>query len=269
MPERHLGLVPSIERGELDPFFALLAETVAGCFDLERLLQEMGTKSAETAPRLFKGAAAPSRATIAVAKDEAFSFYYPENLELLRHYGAECVYFSPLRGEQVPDDVQGLYIGGGFPEEYAAALSRQHSVHESIRRAVGRGVLTLAECGGFMFLTEEIETMGGERYPMVGIVPGKVKMQDRLAALGYREIAGTEGNFLLGPRDQAKGHEYHYSTFEPAGGIAHAYETTGMRGRRREGYLAGNVVAGYTHIHFASAPELAKRWVDGCVNLGR
>ena len=267
MPERHLGLVPSIERGELEPFFGYLADSVAERFDLDRLRETMGTSPAEDAPVLFKGAPATAKARIAVAKDEAFSFYYPENLELLEHYGAECVYFSPLRGERVPNGVQGLYIGGGFPEEYAAALSRQHSVHESIREAVGRGVLTLAECGGFMYLTEEIVTASGERYPMVGLVPGRVKMQGRLAALGYREIAGTEGNFLLGPRDQARGHEYHYSVYESAGEVPHAYETTGMRGRRREGYLRGNLVAGYTHLHFASAPEAAKRWVDGCAKL--
>lgn len=267
MPERHLGLVPSIERGELNPFFDLLAETIADCINLKLLLEVMGTNPVEEEPYLFKEPASASKVKIAVAKDEAFSFYYPENLELLEHYGAECVYFSPLRGEQVPPDVQGLYIGGGFPEEYAASLSQQQAVHESIRHAIRRGVLTLAECGGFMYLTEEIMTMHGERYPMVGIIPGRVKMQNKLAALGYRELIGREGNFLMGLTDQAKGHEYHYSTFEPDGELRFAYESKGMRGINLEGYLTENVVAGYTHIHFASAPELAKRWVEGCEKL--
>ena len=153
LPERHLGLVPSIERGELRPFFELLAERVESGFQLDALLRDMGTVSRKVSeagkPFLFAGEPATAvRAKIAVAKDEAFSFYYPENLELLSHYGAEIIPFSPLRGEPVPADAQGLYIGGGFPEEFAEELSRQEAVMESIRQAIRSGMPTLAECGG-------------------------------------------------------------------------------------------------------------------------
>lgn len=272
LPERHLGLVPSIERGEQQPFFDLLADTVERCFDLNRLYEVMGHALLESSGRLFGAAAyaraaekpAKSRARIAVAKDEAFHFYYKENLELLEYYGAELVYFSPLHGEQVPEDVQGMYLGGGFPEQFAEALSQQHAVLASVRAAIARGVWTLAECGGYMVLAEEIVTADGARYPMAGIVPGIVKMQTRLAALGYREVTGMEGNFLLAAGETARGHEFHYSIMELEGGLAPAYESKGMRGTKQEGVLLPNLVAGYTHIHFASIPGLAKRWVEFC-----
>lgn len=273
MPERHLGLVPSIERGELAPFFELLAEQVKGSFELDKLQDAMGTVGPPTGLSvLFAGEPSAPKAKIAVARDEAFSFYYPENLELLVHYGAEILPFSPLRGEPVPADADGLYLGGGFPEEFAETLSRQTEALASIRSAVRRGLPTLAECGGFMVLTEEIATRGGAAYPMAGIIPGKVRMQDKLAALGYREISGLPGNFLIGPGEQARGHEFHYSVYEPNvrgdddEPLCHAYETKGMYGQAAEGFVAGKLVAGYTHIHFGSAPWLAKRWVDECSN---
>ncbi|MFD2615655.1 cobyrinate a,c-diamide synthase [Paenibacillus gansuensis] len=267
MPERHLGLIPSIERGELAPFFQLLADTISNTFDLQGIENVMAVNPIEIQHLLFPGPSAKRKVTIAVAKDEAFSFYYPENLELLEQYGAEIVYFSPLRGELVPDDIEGLYIGGGFPEEYAAALSQQEAVHESVRKAISSGVLTFGECGGFMYLTGEIIALNGERYPMAGVIPGRVRMQDKLSGFGYRYISGRDRNFLLGPADQAKGHEYHYSTFEPDGEWRPAYETKGFLDPQLEGYLSSNVVAGYTHIHFASHPELADRWVKACERL--
>jgi cobyrinic acid a,c-diamide synthase len=274
LPERHLGLVPSIERGELAPFFELLAERVKGGFELDRLLEAMGTVNASattSGSSLFAGEPSPPKVKIAVARDEAFSFYYPENLELLTHHGAEIIPFSPLCGELVPADADGLYLGGGFPEEFAETLSRQVEVLDSIRSAIRRGLPTLAECGGFMVLTEEIVARSGVGYPMVGIIPGRVRMQTRLAALGYREITGMPGNFLIGSSEQARGHEFHYSVYEPhdrdAQPLPHAYVTKGMFGQAPEGFVVGSLAAGYTHIHFGSAPWLAKRWVDECLRV--
>ncbi|MBP2240960.1 cobyrinic acid a,c-diamide synthase [Cytobacillus eiseniae] len=264
MPERHLGLVPSIERGELKPFFDLLSETIQQNFDLAHLYQIMGSQTIESSKALFGTQKKESQVRIAVAKDQAFHFYYPENLELLEHYGAELVFFSPLRGERVPSNVHGLYLGGGFPEEFAVELSKQDDVLLSVREAIESEMPSVAECGGFMFLTESIETIGGEVYPMVGVIPGKVKMHTKLAALGYREVTGMDGNFLIGPNDRARGHEFHYSTFEPAREILSSYFVSGSRGTKHEGYLSNNLVAGYTHIHFGSAPELPQRWVEQC-----
>ncbi|MFS0840131.1 cobyrinate a,c-diamide synthase [Paenibacillus sp. 1P03SA] len=304
MPERHLGLVPSIGRGELSPFFSQLAERVSAHTDLERLLQAAVTEPLEAPARIFRpqeadgggeaskaaeihpgrsdgdrdvaGAGAPGTdrppvplVRIAVAKDAAFHFYYPENLELLQAYGAELVYFSPLAGEELPQGMDGLYLGGGFPEEFAERLAGLHEMKRSIAEAIGAGLPTLAECGGYMFLTDAIVDTAGRRYPMLGLVPGTVTMQTKLAALGYREATGTEGNFLLGPGDTARGHEFHYSVFEPAPSAAlpPAYKTKGMRGSKEEGALSGSLISGYTHLHFASNPDMPRRWIEKCLHF--
>ncbi|HJV47294.1 MAG TPA: cobyrinic acid a,c-diamide synthase, partial [Bacillota bacterium] len=196
-----------------------------------------------------------------------FNFYYPENLELLESYGAELVFFSPLAGEPLPDGVDGLYIGGGFPEEFAGELARNVAVKESISRAIRAGLPTLVECGGYMYLTEEIVTTEGEAFPMVGVVPGKVTMQKRLAALGYREVRGTNGNFLFSESDVAKGHEFHYSTYTHESSVDTAYVAKGLRGTKEEGFVQGNLVAGYTHLHFGSNPQLVRRWIDKCMEV--
>ncbi|MFC3883962.1 cobyrinate a,c-diamide synthase [Bacillus songklensis] len=265
IPERHLGLIPSIERGELDSFFDHLGELVLETVDLDRLMELSVSEELKIdhSSSLFEKQAAPT-VRIAVAKDAAFNFYYPENLEMLEAYGAELVYFSPLAGEALPENVDGLYLGGGFPEEFAAQLSKQTIVRQSLRNAIEDELPTLAECGGFMYLTDEIQTNDGQVFKMVGLIPGKVKMQPELAALGYREITGKAGNFLLQEGKRAKGHEFHYSTFHPDKEIQHAYETKGMRGIKNEGYMDGNLVAGYTHFHFASCPEMMEAWIEKC-----
>ncbi|MCF6095262.1 cobyrinate a,c-diamide synthase [Microaerobacter geothermalis] len=262
IPERHLGLVPSIERGELQPLFDRLADMVEKTVDLERLTELAAVPALRAEARLFRKKE-KKMVKIAVAKDAAFHFYYPENLELLERCGVELTYFSPLAGEKLPNDADGIYIGGGFPEEFADVLSKEEEVMVSIREAIRAGLPTLAECGGFMYLTEAIETSDGRTYPMVGIIPGKVKMQKKLAAIGYREVSGTAGNFLLA-EEQARGHEFHYSIFTPGKKITHAYQTKELRGEKPEGCLQGNLVAGYTHLHFASQPNIVKRWVEKC-----
>ncbi|MBA2875907.1 cobyrinate a,c-diamide synthase [Thermaerobacillus caldiproteolyticus] len=263
IPERHLGLIPSVERGELDEFFAQLGELVTKTVDVEALL-ELAEAPKLQVQRSFLPTNKMYDVRLAVAKDSAFHFYYPENLELLEAYGAELVFFSPLHGEPLPERVHGLYIGGGFPEEFAKELSQQQEVKQSIKAAIERGLPTLAECGGFMFLTEGIETTDGEYYDMVGVIPGNVKMHHKLVALGYREVKGEQGNFLLSEGLQARGHEFHYSTFEARKAIDFAYETTGLRGTRKDGYMNENVVAGYVHFHFASCPEMVECWLERC-----
>lgn len=264
IPERHLGLVPSVERGELAPLFQRLGELISQTIDLDQLLEIAESEPLLAETRLFTEPPAMPKVRIAVAKDAAFHFYYPENFELLQAHGAELVFFSPLAGEAVPDQVDGLYIGGGFPEEFADELSENKIVLESVRNAINAGMPTLAECGGFMYLTEAIERTDGRSYPMVGLIPGKVKMQKRLAALGYREVKGYSYHWLLAEEMIAKGHEFHYSTFTPDGEIPYAYQTKGLRGDKPEGYHRENLIAGYTHLHFASCPELVKRWIEYC-----
>ncbi|MEB2299568.1 cobyrinate a,c-diamide synthase [Lysinibacillus xylanilyticus] len=262
IPSRHLGLVPAIERGELDTFFDKLGSLMAETIDLEQLLELTKAPVLQESGQLF--AEQPSQnICIAVAKDAAFNFYYEENLALLRAKGAELQFFSPLANEPVPPDADGLYIGGGFPEEFADILAENSDVKKSIREAIAKGLPTLAECGGFMYLTEAITNSNGDRYDMVGVIPGEVAMQTKLAALGYREIFGTQHNFLIGTDEEAKGHEFHYSKYSGTHNTP-AYETKGRFGNKHEGYQAGNLVAGYTHFHFVSNPKLVDNWLTAC-----
>jgi cobyrinic acid a,c-diamide synthase len=269
IPERHLGLLPAIERGELEPLFENLANLVTSNIDLDRIIELSVRVPMTFEQSLFPFAAKTKQVKIAIAKDAAFNFYYPENLELLEAYGAEIEYFSPLAGDVLPEDADGLYLGGGFPEEFATVLARNEAVKASISKSITAGLPTLAECGGYMYLCEEIEDTQGNCYPMVGLVPGKVMMQPKLAALGYREITGIMDNFLLGPQNQAKGHEFHYSVFQSNLNkeMQHAYETKGLRGTKQEGFIRYNLVAGYTHFHFGSAPDMVRRWIEKCLEI--
>ena len=266
IPERHLGLVPSIERGELDIFFDRLGDLILRTVNIEKLLELSITSPimVENSFTVFQQRTDETLCRIAVAKDAAFNFYYQENLELLEAYGAEIVYFSPLAGECLPNKVDGLYLGGGFPEEFVEKLGNDIEVKLSIKKAIETGMPTLAECGGFMYLTQSIETTDKKEASMVGVIPGKVKMQKKLAALGYREIRGKKGNFLLDDHLIAKGHEFHYSTFHSEKEFQYAYETKGMRGVITEGYMARNLIAGYTHFHFVSCPTMVENWIRKC-----
>ncbi|RBW67881.1 cobyrinate a,c-diamide synthase [Bacillus taeanensis] len=268
IPERHLGLIPSIERGELDPFFDQLGDLVLETVNIDQLLQLAQAPPIVTneTSSLFNKKKEKS-VKIAVAKDAAFNFYYSENLDLLESHGAEIVYFSPLADERLPENIDGLYIGGGFPEEFAAELSENHRSRSTIKKAIEQGLPTLAECGGFMYLTDSIETTKNDRYEMVGVISGEVKMHSKRVALGYREIRGRKGNFLIGEHEQARGHEFHYSTFHSEDDVEHAYETKGMRGTKLEGYLKHNLVAGYTHFHFASCLNMVENWMKFCEEI--
>lgn len=267
VPERHLGLVPSIERGDLDPFFTRLTELIEATVDIDLIYELAMTEDLKEASDSIFSSQVAEKVTIAVAKDAAFNFYYEENFELLESYGAKLCYFSPLKNEPVPAGADSLYLGGGYPEEFANVLANNEETKQSIRNFIEDGKPVLAECGGYMYLNESIETTSGEVFNMVGLIPGKVKMQTKLAALGYREIKGRTGNFLLDEQMSAKGHEFHFSKCELAGEVTPAYETKGMRGVKQEGYMNGNVVAGYTHFHFASNPAIVERWIEQCVKM--
>lgn len=262
IPSRHLGLIPAIERGELDPFFDKLGKLMEETIDLDQLLRLVDAPILQETTHLFEQHP-DENVTIAVARDAAFNFYYEENLELLRSHGATLTFFSPLANETVPAEADGLYIGGGFPEEFAEQLSGNDISKHSITNAISRGLPTLAECGGFMYLTESIANTTGESYPMLGVIEGHVTMQKKMAALGYREITGTAGNFLIAEDEEAKGHEFHYSKFEGTH-ESPAYETTGRFGKKQEGFKRGNLVAGYTHFHFVSNPKLVDNWISAC-----
>ncbi|PYI55130.1 cobyrinate a,c-diamide synthase [Paenibacillus flagellatus] len=276
IPERHLGLLPAVGRGELVPLFEALADQAEERFDLDAIVRLSGEGGALAWAEGASAGGAESVGgsgtasgtngpTIAVARDAAFHFYYRDNLELLERLGAKLVYFSPLASETVPEEADGLYIGGGFPEEFAETLSRFETLKADLRRLAERGFPIYAECGGYMFLSESIRDREGRVHPMAGLIPATFEMKDKLTALGYREAVANEPNLLLGRGDAVRGHVFHYSAVSPSvDDFPYAYRTTGLRGESFDGYARGSVLAGYVHVHFASNPEMARRFVERC-----
>lgn len=268
MPERHLGLVPLTESRNVKRLFSKLAKLVEETINVEQIIELSKSKplAVDVSDSIF--IKQPSNGLkIAIAKDQAFNFYYQENIDLIEAYGAECLYFSPLRGEEIPKEADGLYIGGGFPEQFAEELSKRVAVNHSIKQRIEDGLPTIAECGGFMYLAESIETKAENHYQMVGVIPGSIKMENSLQGFGYREITGQSGNYLFSNDQTARGHEFHYSSFNPKEPTMSAYHTIGVFGECVEGVITNNVIAGYTHIHFASCPKLVENFFNKCLEM--
>ncbi len=273
LPERHLGLVPSSEKRGWRAILPVLGEMVRRTVDLETIKRIAHQArplafNSKFAIRNSKLSAVP----IGVAMDEAFHFYYPENLELLGQLGAELVPFSPLKDSRLPAGLAGFYLGGGFPEVYAASLSRAKEVHRGIRAAAAAGMPIYAECGGLMFLSRGIQGGKGRRYPMVGLVPAEIRMTDRLQSFGYKRLTALRATVLSRTGETGRGHEFHHSACRgvPMKGTA-AYEAVSAagNGRRLEGYAHRNLLASYVHLHFLSQPRWARRFVEAARNWQR
>lgn len=206
---------------------------------------------------------------IGVALDEAFHFYYEDNLRRLKRLGAELVFFSPLKDSALPQ-VDGLYLGGGYPELYAQILSENRPLIQEIKNFGEQGLPIYAECGGLMYLTEEIITVEGEIFPMVGLIPGRAKMNSKLRALGYVEVT-TERPTLLGSEGlRFRGHQFRYSDLEWKGSeelqLEKSYRLRARRSKEAtlEGYSYKNILASYVHAHWASNPMAAEGFVEAC-----
>ncbi len=267
LPERHLGLIPTAESTVGDDVFARLAEQAEQTIDLDRLLAI--ARSAPPLPYgatdLFPPTPVEPQTRIALACDEAFTFYYEDNLDLLRAWGAELVPFSPIHDAELPAGVGGVYIGGGFPELFARELAANRSMQESFRRAAAAGLPIYAECGGLMYLSQGIVDLEGTAHALVGLVPGWSTIDRPRLSLGYRTATARRPSFLLAAGERVRGHEFHWSQLR--GGVPAdeaAYELESQE-RRLEGYAAGSVLATYLHVHFGSDPRLAPRFVAACV----
>lgn len=260
LPSRHLGLVTAGDaRADLDG----LADWVESGLDMDGLLAscpDIATPRAESLPP-------PQEASVRIglARDAAFCFTYPYNLQALQRAGAELMEFSPLVDETLPPDLDGLYLPGGYPELHGPALAANEGLRREIAAYCASGRPVYAECGGFMYLMRSIAVDNG-RYPMCGVFSFGCAMGQRRAALGYRDIRLTRDTPLGPAGTTARGHEYHYSAIAVA-----AYEHAGayaMASRhgdaRAEGFACGNVLASYVHLHFGSNPELARNFVRAC-----
>jgi len=207
------------------------------------------------------------RARIGVARDAAFCFYYADNLRLLQESGAELCYFSPLTDVHLPDDLDGLYIGGGYPELYAQALADNATMRMDVRQFSAMGKPVYAECGGFMYLMHEIRNHEGDFLPMCGCFAMQCHMDRRFRALGYREITTMAPSLLGAPWTVARGHEFHYSYIaEPDPAALAVYKLRDRKDWRpeSEGFMHKNTLGSYVHLHFASNPAVARAFVDVC-----
>jgi len=295
IPDRHLGLVPSAELTQLDTLVDQLAHLGETCFDWEKLLpllqtgvrdqgsgigemREIGEiqskiqnppagQSPRTAKSKINSVLSPqsSLLKIAVARDRAFNFYYQDNLELLQQLGAELVPWSPLVDPGLPEDVHGLYFGGGFPEMFAQQLAENCLAIASVRKAVQAGIPTYAECGGLMYLCQQIVNFDGQSWSMVGAIPTKAVMGSHLT-LGYRQANALQDSPLLNAGDVVWGHEFHRSHLstmptEPL------FQTKGydeLSSTTLEGWRSPHLHASYIHLHFGSHPEIPARFLQHC-----
>ena len=272
LPDRHLGLVPTDELPQLTQVFESLTALGLRCFDWAKLLPLLKVKlnadlvasSPVLSPVLspvFKGV------RIAVARDSAFSFYYADNLEILQALGAELVFWSPMWDEELPKGVQGLYLGGGFPEMFAPTLADNQEVQRSVRQAIASGMPTYAECGGLMYLCTSIRDFAQQDYPMVGIIPAQAVMGKQLT-LGYRNVAIKTNTLMLRQSDRIRGHEFHRSDLTVRS-ISPLYNLTRLEQDKTEaaiaeGWSSRSFQASYVHLHWGATPELPRRWLQAC-----
>ncbi|HEX6711444.1 MAG TPA: cobyrinate a,c-diamide synthase [Rubrobacter sp.] len=255
-PDRHLGLVPVAERREearrsLDALGTVMSYSL-NLDNIVRLAKSAGPLEIYTWSPESGEEDRHEGVRIAVAEGPSFTFVYRENLELLEGAGAEVVTFDPTSDEDLPSGTDALYVGGGFPETYAEALSANGRMRDSIRAFSEGGRPVVAECGGLMYLVRELDG-----HPMCGVLDAKARMTDRLT-LGYREAHALTASPLAGRGAAVRGHEFHYSSVEPGAGERPAWE---LAGRGPEGFVAGGVHASYMHTHWAATPELPRRLV--------
>ncbi|WP_243008957.1 cobyrinate a,c-diamide synthase [Clostridium sp. AM58-1XD] len=284
---RHLGLMLPDEIGNVRETVERLAEGMERYLDIGRLLsiaseaESLSSGESQTDGVNLKDdvdlagdenrSSSPAEnktVKIAVAMDEAFCFYYQENLAMLEELGAELLYFSPMRDGKLPEETDGLLLGGGYPESCARELAENSAMNEAVREAAKNGMPISAECGGFLYLQEELEGEDGRFYPMAGVLKGKGFRTGKLNRFGYIELtAGKNGGFMKAG-DTIRGHEFHYWDSTENGSSFHAEKPAGKKGWdciRTE----LNITAGFPHLYYPSGPSYAKGFVRSCVEYGK
>ncbi|MEW8958466.1 cobyrinate a,c-diamide synthase [Neomoorella humiferrea] len=269
LPSRHLGLIPAVEQREIKAILQELAAGVAAGIDLREIVALAG-KAGPLPPGAGESfaratAQAGARVPVAVARDEAFNFYYQDSLDFLAALGAELLPFSPLHDTALPEEAAGAIIGGGFPEIFLASLADNKSLLVDLRRRVKEGMPLYAECGGLMYLTRSITDLEGRTWEMAGIVPADCRMQTRLAGLGYRKARFCRDNILGKNGDTIRGHEFHYSTLTPlADAFSPAYSWQVGESFYYDGYTAQGILASYIHLHFLGNKQAAANFIAAC-----
>ena len=264
-PERHLGLIPTVEGTVANDWYDNVINQVEATMDVPTILKLANTaKTPPSSSNVYPETPIPAKATIAVAQDEAFNFYYQDSLDLLAAWGAELAPFSPLQDETLPSGANGIYLGGGFPELFADQLAGNKPMHYAIRQAVVKGVPVYAECGGLMYLGKSLSDLEGVTHPMLGIIPAESAMSQSRLTLGYREVESCSDSPVLPKGERVKGHEFHWSTLAREPDNQESVYKIVDQDNRLDGFRTGSVWASYVHIHLGSRMGLASRFVETC-----
>lgn len=255
---RHLGLMTAEEIGDLAERIRRIGARMEETLDWERLLAAASEKAGEAAgeaPSERGASAGPqSPVRIAVAKDPAFNFIYSESISALEEAGAEIAYFSLLKDASLPEGAAGLYLPGGYPELYAKQLSENAPMRACVREAVRAGLPTVAECGGFLYLGEELKDAEGNGFAMCGALPGQAEGKGRLVRFGYGMVSSEKETMLLRPGEKVPVHEFHYwDTAEPGSDLTLTKQSTGRTWAF--GYAGDALYAGFPHLYLAGRPE--------------
>ena len=266
---RHLGLVLPGEIQDLKEKLNRLAKVLEESLDLEGLL-----KLADTAPALEAAKPAlpeicekPS-VRIGLARDEAFCFIYEDNLELLRELGAELTEFSPIHDQELPENLDGLLLYGGYPELYAGELEKNVNMRSQIKDALENGLPVLAECGGFMYLHQTFQDMEGKDRKGVGIIEGKAYKTPRLSRFGYLTLEKKEGKVFGQDTGPCPAHEFHYFDSTSCGEDFHGQKPESSRGWDCI-HCTDSMIAGFPHFYYWGNPRFAAAYVDRCRNYAR
>lgn len=264
IPERHLGLFTKEEDPIPDNVMSSISKSVAENINTDLLLElARPLAGPQKITNRFSTHSSGTKTRIAVAKDRAFCFYYEDNLDMLRRAGCDVVPFSPLSDMELPEQVDAVYLGGGYPELYARALSGNKSMLKAVRKWAVSGKPLYAECGGLMYLSMGIYDFDGNFHGMAELFPFETAMKKGRANLGYREVRLLKDSIVGRKGDILRGHEFHYSkikTEEPMAETAYEVNKYGG-GRFSEGYCMKKTLASYVHIHFGSNPGIADSFV--------
>lgn len=257
---RHLGLITAAEITDLKERLERLAAQAEKSLDLDALIA-LAQGAPELTDELPQRAALSKPVRVAVARDHAFCFYYEDSLDVLRGLGAELVDFSPLHDRTLPERVSALYLGGGYPELYAKQLSENASMRESIRSAIVRGMPTIAECGGFLYLHKTLQDADGTPYPMAGVLDAQAFPTGKLSRFGYVTLTAKKDSMLFKAGEHLPAHEFHYWDSSEPGSDFTAQKPLSTR-HWEAGIATETLYAGFPHFHFAAAPELARRFLE-------
>ncbi|MGL5076853.1 MAG: cobyrinate a,c-diamide synthase, partial [Waterburya sp.] len=265
--DRHLGLIPSAELPEIQHIFSQLAHVAKTSFNWNKLFPLLSNSQSPITNPQSPIPNSQSPIKIAIAQDKAFNFYYQDNLDILQELGAELVFWSPLNDQNIPADIQGLYFGGGFPEIFAQQLAANKTVLQQLKQVIQFGIPTYAECGGLMYLCEQLIDLQAETWSMVGVIPSKVTMQAKLT-LGYRQAKALQASPLIPSSQTVRGHEFHRSQLTVTASNP-LWQLQGVHNSSRqltEGWRIKQLHASYLHLHWGEFNFLAQRFIQCCRN---